>query len=428
MKLTLVVLLIGILAVSASERPAVAGVAPHDADLYRGEWFTCLSSKEKIEGSRVNDDYCDCKDGSDEPGTAACASVVILPDYSEERTQGFYCANKGHRAKFIPHSFVNDGVCDCCDGSDEQGNNEMACRHTCREQGMKEMEQVKKEIALHEQGSKIKQTMIAEAQNLKPSLLHQKKESAKKLEELRAQMEAAQAKEQATKELSDLATDIHDDDSEDWIREDEEVDDEDKAQRRNDAERISKREEFARTHGKTPEEAKTAYKDAKSEARAATNAFNNEEVQFKRLEVLLTTDFGAKDEFLSLHGKTFSTRAGGYPYELKPFESSHQGGTLLGEWKEWKKKYTQMSYTGGKRCWGAGDREALVTVACGLENEITDVDEPSTCSYTMTLLTPAACSAEHAQALRMNYLMDDDLLHSETQEDNKKAHSNGWFF
>lgn len=427
MKLALFILLIGVLAVSASDRPTVVGVPSHDADFYQGEWFTCLASKEKIEGSRVNDDYCDCRDGSDEPGTAACASVVTLSDYAEERTQGFYCANRGHKSKFISNSFVNDGVCDCCDGSDEQGNSEMACRHTCREQGMKEIEQIKKEIALHEQGSKIKQAMIAEAQTLKPSLLLQKKESAKKVEVLRVQMEEAEAKEQAAKELSDLAADIHDDDSEDWIREDEEVDDEDKAQRRSDPERTSKREEFTRTHGKTPEEAKTAYKEAKTEARTASNAFHSEESQFQRLEVLLTTDFGAKDEFLSLHGKTFSTRAGGYPYELKPFESTHQGGTLLGEWKEWKKKYTQMSYTGGKRCWGAGDREALVTVVCGLENEITDIDEPSTCVYTMKLLTPAACSAEHAQALRMNYLMDDNL-HGDTHEKSDKPKSKSWFF
>ena len=86
-----------------------------------------------------------------------------------------------------------------------------------------------------------------------------------------------------------------------------------------------------------------------------------------------------------------------------------------------------MSYTGGKRCWGAGDREAEVTVECGLENEIADVDEPSTCFYTMKLFTPAACSAEHAQALRMNYLMDDDSLHMDNTVEEKPTNK-GWFF
>jgi hypothetical protein len=55
----------------------------------------------------VNDDYCDClDDGSDEPSTSACPTAV------------FHCQN-GHSVRYLPSSRVNDGVCDCCDGSDE---------------------------------------------------------------------------------------------------------------------------------------------------------------------------------------------------------------------------------------------------------------------------------------------------------------------
>ena len=37
--------------------------------------FQCLQSKELIEKDLVNDDYCDCSDGSDEPSTSACSHL-----------------------------------------------------------------------------------------------------------------------------------------------------------------------------------------------------------------------------------------------------------------------------------------------------------------------------------------------------------------
>lgn len=96
--------------------------------------FVCHKSQHKIPFDRLNDDYCDCPDGSDEPSTNACPNGI------------FYCSHQLRQVvpscKFnwlitvihilfdfrrginrhpisIPNSRINDGICDCCDGSDE---------------------------------------------------------------------------------------------------------------------------------------------------------------------------------------------------------------------------------------------------------------------------------------------------------------------
>ena len=71
----------------------------------------------------VNDDYCDCADGSDEPDTSACAGIAPTTSF------GCSAAVVGQAGVRLPASRVGDGVCDCCDGSDELGNVE--CPNTC---------------------------------------------------------------------------------------------------------------------------------------------------------------------------------------------------------------------------------------------------------------------------------------------------------
>ena len=94
--------------------------------LYRGvqgagELFAC--DKQLILLSSVNDDYCDCADGSDEPRTGACPDtpfVCTLPRRPQQAT--------------VPASRVNDGVCDCCDGSDEW-RSPAPCANRCTARG-----------------------------------------------------------------------------------------------------------------------------------------------------------------------------------------------------------------------------------------------------------------------------------------------------
>lgn len=71
----------------------------------------------------LNDDYCDCPNGADEPGTAACAGIAPT-------SRKFYCRNEGFEGRAIPLSWVNDGHCDCCDGSDEW-RSAARCENVC---------------------------------------------------------------------------------------------------------------------------------------------------------------------------------------------------------------------------------------------------------------------------------------------------------
>lgn len=56
----------------------VLGVAQSDMTKYQPNpmgLFACLDGELSVSWSSVNDDYCDCNDGSDEPGTGACPNT-----------------------------------------------------------------------------------------------------------------------------------------------------------------------------------------------------------------------------------------------------------------------------------------------------------------------------------------------------------------
>jgi len=126
--------------------------------------------------------------------------------------------------------------------------------------------------------------------------------------------------------------------------------------------------------------------------------------EVKKLENILEQDFGNLLQFESLYDQCFEFNDAKYVYELCPFKSAAQkeGGrsTSLGNFKEWRKGYSQMFFDNGARCWSGPIRNVVATLVCGQETRVLEVSEPSICDYTMTLETPQACSEDELEELR----------------------------
>ena len=164
----------------------IRGLHPDKKQFYDpGKDFTCLDGSHTVPFSLVNDDYCDCLDGSDEPGTAACDRAT------------FYCPNKDHQPQNVLSSRVNDGICDCCDGSDEW-DSDATCSNTCVEFGRKAAEDFRQRIELQEEGYKKRQS-YAEDGRLK---IEEKRVS---LSEKEAQLDLVKAEFENLKELKEAA-------------------------------------------------------------------------------------------------------------------------------------------------------------------------------------------------------------------------------
>ncbi|KAI3723359.1 hypothetical protein L2E82_34870 [Cichorium intybus] len=130
------------------------GVAPQDEEYYRSVsslgTIKCKDGSGTFTKTQLNDDFCDCTDGTDEPGTSACP------------TGKFYCRNAGHSPLSIFSSRVNDGICDCCDGSDEY-NGKIKCKNTCWEAGKVARDRLKKKIATFQEGVIIRKREVEQA-------------------------------------------------------------------------------------------------------------------------------------------------------------------------------------------------------------------------------------------------------------------------
>ncbi|KAJ3103382.1 hypothetical protein HDU97_010220 [Phlyctochytrium planicorne] len=415
-----------LIAASTSSSLSTKGITSQNKHLYEKtstNQFECHDKSRTIPYSSVNDDYCECADGSDEPGTSACSNGR------------FHCENIGHAPDSIPSSRVNDGICDpeCCDGTDEY-DGKVACPNRCEEAGRRAKEEFNKVKSVRMEGARLRRRYVKQNRWDQKNKA-EKAESLKaevevldnEVEELRDQAETnlRQLKDKQQYDSPALSEKLHKylldhmmlttslvgaveglvttiqakKDAAGWI---EKVKEE--------VENVKgwTMEEVTLVTAKEIEEA-----DAANKAREQYDTFNKDLIAKKQeLESLGKTaamDLGPDGSFGMLEGcLEYDTPE--YIYEVCFFDKAEQksknGGSVnLGSWASFtgkdltqfsgkNLKYTEAKFEGGVQCWNGPARSLTISFECGLENKILSFTEPNKCEYAARVTVPAVCEWE----------------------------------
>lgn len=191
---------IALLLVMCCTAAAIRGVQEKLLDRYLPDSsvFRCVESNVDIPMKFVNDEFCDCPDGSDEPGTSACSLEV-----QGNPTWRFQCTDKTYFVKEILHSHVNDNVCDCCDGSDEYLTG-VACPNTCAQAHQQAEKERAEREEVRQRGLVARQSMVDQAKQRKDEMKREVEQSSSRKAELTASVtkakEAVDTAEQAERQ------------------------------------------------------------------------------------------------------------------------------------------------------------------------------------------------------------------------------------
>lgn len=195
-----------------SEIPRPRGVSISQSSLYEpADTFICLDGRLTIRYDQINDDFCDCADGSDEPGTSACSNGV------------FECQNAGYRPQKIPTSRVNDGICDCCDASDEYASNAQ-CVNICSELGREEKQRQKQQAELAKQGNHLRVDMSVRGKAIRDEKRQRLLELEKSIEQAVALKNEREKLKKTAESVESAALDVYKEAEEAEKREKEERD------------------------------------------------------------------------------------------------------------------------------------------------------------------------------------------------------------
>jgi len=397
--------------------------------------FACLDGSAVVPFHAINDDFCDCVDGSDEPGTSACPRG------------SFYCRNRGHTARALPSSFVNDGVCDCCDGSDEPKGR---CPNECLESAKYHIQELERKLSHYSEGLQAreeyvkraveaksawaqrlgqldaeiegKQAVVAELRVKKTAIDAEEAEAQRQRQEARRAAEEARGAEgteqdgaagEAEPEAEVAAEEANPEEAAEAEIPDEDLDPEELGRRiaarwTNDPDAAG----AGSASGDVDDRAKYDQEgEEDSENERIKNEFSKQERELRALEeertkltAKLGTDFGPDGVWAALDGKCVSSKVDKYTYEVcingEARQKEGHSSVLLGKSGGAAYGPGALEFTGGQGCWQGPARSMRVRLECGAAEELAGVEEPSRCEYAALLRTPVVCTPEDMAAAR----------------------------
>eukprot|EP00188_Purpureofilum_apyrenoidigerum_P001273 Plantae.Rhodophyta-Purpureofilum_apyrenoidigerum.ctg16845.p1 GENE.Plantae.Rhodophyta-Purpureofilum_apyrenoidigerum.ctg16845~~Plantae.Rhodophyta-Purpureofilum_apyrenoidigerum.ctg16845.p1 ORF type:complete len:439 (+),score=103.86 Plantae.Rhodophyta-Purpureofilum_apyrenoidigerum.ctg16845:154-1470(+) len=368
----------------------------------------------------VNDEYCDCADGLDEPGTSACVNGK------------FFCKSDGIYGKTITASWVNDGTCDCCDGSDEF-DGRANCTNHCDEDMQKQLQYLKDRVNIIKRGLKIEYEMAEVGKYAFNSL-------TKTLEELRHERSLLQDKKPEVEKNYEKIVTAH----ESMISE-ADVGNGAKVRLSDEDETLEEQidEACKQVHESLAEVSTHAIESTLQKVLSKLNlasvldtAFGEgastqwqhslidrckDKAKKQRMNINLrlseidaeekdlldrwegVKNVGDSDKDLAMRTLAkdcVDAKFGPYTYvfcaywDIRQFQRGRQLANM-GRWSRWEDG--EQVYENGSQCYDGPKRSTRVTLTCGDDTKILEVNEPEKCEFQMKIMTPAACKHDELQ-------------------------------
>ncbi|ETI47455.1 hypothetical protein F441_08357 [Phytophthora nicotianae CJ01A1] len=343
---------------------------------------TCVDS---LPIDLVDDDYCDCQDGSDEPNTSACSHVLLhseTPPFGPE----FNCKADD---KMVSLAFVHDGVCDCCDGSDERDG---LCANTCATEWERRLQTLQERLNVVQRGLKRRTEYLAGSVDKVQKL----KEDFERL------AEAYQSGQRAFEDLQRQAQ--HNPELRGQLEQ---------------SYNVLRRVQYITYIQSRVVDPSTfsdaAWKPAFVELVGECYTYTVNEKELKggtpnvipRKYDMVLCPFQNVSQTEPLYPEWTKaerqTKVGDKVADEKEEEVEVPRPIGLGIWNEWQESVNfarVQSYNHGEPCANGQERHTRVELLCGEQNRVVSVEEREMCQYEVRFETPAACGQAEQDVLQ----------------------------